>query len=69
MGIFIIIGTAGASDLERLDLSEVLSSVVLSLGLILFGRVGLALIKTKRACICKKMKKHKSTPVRQAKVA
>ena len=48
-GILILLGTAGASDLERLGTNEILSNIILSLSLILSGRVGLSFVKHRYA--------------------
>ncbi len=44
-GIFILLGTAGASDLDKIGIAEILSNALLSFSLILVGRFGLAVLK------------------------
>lgn len=44
-GIIIILGTAGASDLGRIDLEECFSRILLGLALICIGKAGLNMAK------------------------
>ncbi len=44
-GIFILLGTAGASDLEKIKAAEILPNALFSFSLILVGRCGLAVLK------------------------
>ncbi len=44
-GIFILLGTAGASDLDKIGITEILSNSLLSFSFIFVGKIGLALLK------------------------
>ena len=68
-GIFILIGTAGASDLERIGLAETFSQILLGITLILSGKLGLMILKVKRASIRRKMRRTKTVAIRQANAA
>lgn len=68
-GILIILGTAGASDLERLGLSETLSQILLGAGLFFAGRLGLSLIKAKRAVLRRRVRRNKTITLRQVNAA
>ena len=68
-GILIIFGTAGASDLERIGLSEIFSQLILGGSLIMFGRFGLTIIKAKQTIHRKKIRKGKAVSINRAKVA
>ena len=68
-GIFILLGTAGASDLERIGLTETFSQILLGITLILSGKLGLMILKVKRASIRRKMRRTKTVAIRQANAA
>jgi hypothetical protein len=68
-GIFILLGTAGASDLERIGLAETFSQILLGITLILSGKLGLMILKVKRASIRRKMRRTKTVAIRQANAA
>ena len=68
-GIFILLGTAGASDLERIGLTETFSQILLGITLILSGKLGLMILKVKRASIRRKMRRTKTIAIRQANAA
>ncbi|MBQ2890818.1 MAG: hypothetical protein IJE44_04135 [Clostridia bacterium] len=61
-GIFILLGTAGASDLGRLSITEIVSKVTLGFSLILTGRFGIAVLKHR----CAKRKRIISAQRRKA---
>ncbi len=68
-GIFILMGTAGASDLERIGLTETFSQILFGIVLILSGKLGLMILKVKRASIRRRMKRSKTVTIRQAHAA
>ena len=68
-GIFIVLGTAGASDLGRIDLSEIISHILFSTILIVSGKLGLKIIKPKHSLIRRKIRKTKTVTIREAKAA
>ena len=68
-GIFILLGTAGASDLERIGLAETFSKILFGITLILSGKLGLMILKVKRASIRRKTRKAKTVAIRQASAA
>lgn len=68
-GILIILGTAGASDLERLGLSETFSQILLGAGLFFTGKLGLSFIKAKRTVLRRRVRRHKTITLRQAEAA
>ncbi|MBE7011867.1 MAG: hypothetical protein E7415_04255 [Ruminococcaceae bacterium] len=68
-GVFIILGTAGASDLERLNLSEIFPYMLLGVSLIMFGRFGLMLVKARQTSIRRKIRRSKAITVNRTKIA
>lgn len=61
-GIFILLGTAGASDLEKIGITEILPNALLSFSLILVGRCGIAVLKlrnTKRRRVATARRTHR----------
>ncbi len=69
-GIFIILGTAGASDLGRIALSEIFSQITLGFILIISGKTGLKILKAisvpKRKAHLKIKRKAQPCPLRAA---
>ena len=63
-GIFMLIGTAGASDLETIAFSQVLFRILVSIGLIAFGHIGKrALVHVRLANINKMRKQQYKTDI------
>lgn len=59
-GILIIFGTAGASDLERINLADCVSQIMIGGGLILSGKAGLNFLKAAR--LTRRKKAHQGKP-------
>ncbi len=62
VGIIIILGTAGASDLGRLSINESLSQIILGIILMFCGNAGLSLIKLCKSGKRKNMRFQKNKP-------
>lgn len=68
IGVIIILGTAGASDLENLSFSEMLTQMELGIKLVVFGKSGMLFLKVLKAHRQKK-RNTKTAVLKQVKAA
>jgi hypothetical protein len=53
IGVFLFIGTAGASDLSNISFSQILLQIFIAVAFIMLGHFGLEFIKERQKCIRK----------------